>query len=590
MLFVTYSNPRQQQELEHAAGPLEFGRIAHRGAQRVVLDDPHVSRDQLRIRERSNGLLEIENLSRQVPVYLADGTSIAPGGKLEAPLPLRLNVGLTVIDVALGGGEVMPDSWQTVYQPVRSIAATRPNLTLAGIAESITPQTLAQWFETVIAVQHSAAGSAEFYQETARAVVDLVGLDRAMVLLRAEGEADWQVAASHSTASGSHADFSRTILRRLVAERQTFYRAAEPHSDAGSLLGVEAVVVSPIFGPNGEVAGALYGLRTASSGTRRAGIHPLEAQVVQLLAAAVGSGLARVKREAEATRLRVQFEQFFTPELARELQRDPALLEGRDRTVTILFSDIRGFSGLSERLGPVDTFRLVGDVMERLSARIEEHGGTLVNYIGDGLMAMWNAPGDQHDHAARACRAALAIVDELPALTERWKQQVGAPLGVGIGLNTGVARVGNTGSSRRFYYAPLGHAVNVASRVEGATKYLGVPILISGPCRQMIDGEFQTRRLCRARLPGLASAIDLYELHPTTTDPRWLEHCSQYEQSLASYESGQWDEACRGFYRLLSESQGQHYDIPSLILVGRSVECLKSPPDDFDPVLELAHK
>ena len=139
---------------------------------------------------------------------------------------------------------------------------------------------------------------------------------------------------------------------------------------------------------------------------------------MQLLAAAVGAGLARQQKEAEAARSRVQFEQFFSSALANQLQADPTMLDGRDCQITVLFSDIRGFSGLSERLAPAETCRLVGDVMERLTGRIVEHGGVVVDYVGDGLLAMWNAPVAQADHAVLACRAALAMIDELPG-TER---------------------------------------------------------------------------------------------------------------------------------------------------------------------------
>ncbi len=158
-------------------------------------------------------------------------------------------------------------------------------------------------------------------------------------------------------------------------------------------------------------------------GTAGSVIQPLEAQLVQLLAAAVGAGLTRQQKEAEAARSRVQFEQFFSSALANQLQADPTLLEGRDREVTALFSDIRGFSALSERLSPEETCRLVGDVMERLTARIADHGGV-------GRRLHWRRPAGhversaiQTDHAVLACRAALAMIDELPALNKDCKRR-----------------------------------------------------------------------------------------------------------------------------------------------------------------------
>ena len=134
--------------------------------------------------------------------------------------------------------------------------------------------------------------------------------------------------------------------------------------------------------------------------------------MVQLLAAAVGAFLAR----AAVAKTRAQFEQFFSPELVRELERHPDLLEGRDQEVTILVSDLRGFTTIVERTDARTTCQLVRDLMERLTERIAEQGGVIVDYAGDGILAMWNAPVPQPDHPVSACRAALAMLGELPAL------------------------------------------------------------------------------------------------------------------------------------------------------------------------------
>ncbi|HEV3022466.1 MAG TPA: adenylate/guanylate cyclase domain-containing protein, partial [Pirellulales bacterium] len=487
-------------------------------------------------------------------------------------------------------------SWRTVTQPSQRSMSIRESLNLAEVGQSLAPETLAHWFETVISVQRSAASSQQFYDETARAVVELVGLDLGQVLLRrlnADGECVWESAASHSTPQGVNARFSVAVLNRVLQERRTFFRASDPGDSTGSMIGVESVVVSPIYDPQDEIVGAIYGLRVGANLLKAPGIRPLEAQLVQLLAAAVGAGLARLQGEAEATRWRVQLEQFVSSEVARELERDPMMLDGRDREVTILFSDIRNFSRLSEQLGPVDTFRLVRDVMDHLTQRIYEQNGTLVDYIGDGILAMWNAPADQPEHAVLACRAALAMFEDLPALNAKWQVRLGSPIALGVGLNTGLARVGNTGSERRFNYAPLGHEVNLASRVEGATKYLGVPILITGSTQARLHGSFATRRLCRARLMGIESVVDLYELHAEGADAEWLQRRDDYERGLALFEAGEWSRAYRVVSPLLSQpSDAAPDDVPSLALMGRTIHCMqnKVSPQDFDPVVEFGRK
>ena len=291
-----------------------------------------------------------------------------------------------------------------------------------------------------------------------------------------------------------------------------------------------------------------------------------------------------------AARRHVQLpEQFFSQELARELDRDPSLLEGREREVTILVSDIRGFSRIAEQLGPRETCLLMNDVLERLTFQIHEQGGVVVDYIGDGIMAMWNAPVDQPDHGARACRAALAMQGELPGLNEHWHDRIQVPLALGIGINTGTALVGNTGCPRKFKYGPLGNTVNLASRVEGATKQICVPTLITGSTHAHLTGTFATRRLCRVRVVGIEKPVDLFELHATELEPDWQFRRDLYESALSLYESSRWTEACRTLYPMLAGQEGR-YDLPTLSLIGRAIECLKSSPSEFDPVIDLTDK
>jgi adenylate cyclase len=272
------------------------------------------------------------------------------------------------------------------------------------------------------------------------------------------------------------------------------------------------------------------------------------------------------------------------------LDRNPALLDGERRELTILFSDIRGFSRISEKLSPEDTCALVRDVMERLTNRIREHHGVVVDYIGDAILALWNAPADQPDHALLACRAALAMQKELPGLNERWADRIGGPFGLGIGLNTGEALVGNTGSRSRFKYGPLGHAVNLASRVEGATKQMGVPALITGATHAALGKhDLATRRLCRVAVVGIDHPVDLYELHADRLDPAWQARRDTYEEGLRHFEAGEMPRACRAFHALLEGQEGR-YDLPTLGLLGRAIEHLKDPTRPFNPVLKLDTK
>jgi adenylate cyclase len=504
MIIVTISNPQQNQQLQHDAGPLEVGRGQQRQARRVRLEDPYASRDHLRIEELSDGKIRLDNLSTRQAVVVTRGPTIPTGGTLTLTPPVRLTIGRTEVVLARDepADRATHEPMHTIIAPSRGSFPAR----LDVLGDAPAPEILAQWLERVIHLQHSVGGATDFPRQVARALVELVGLDLGMVLLHRDGI--WSVAAVHAPDEHCTLNFSRTLLARVLAERRTFYQnAGGPADPALSLQGVEAVVASPIFGLKDEVTGALYGTR-AFRGRGQVAIRPLQAQLVQLLAAAVGANQARTT----ALRTRFQFEQFFSPELVRELERDPALLEGRSQDVTILVSDLRGFTRMAERLGAQTTCQLIRDMIERLSEWIVQQGGVIVDYAGDGILAMWNAPLPQPDHAERACRAALGMLEEMPGLNARWEGVVGNPLQLGIGLNTGTAHIGNTGSSRKFKYGPHGHTVNLASRVQDATKRLGANILISSSTLAQVSGLFLTRSAGPVEIAGVKEPVLLHEL------------------------------------------------------------------------------
>ncbi len=587
-MLQVYASNKWESKSKQYVGPLVFGRDPVGGVDRCVLQDPFVSRSQLKVEELPNGRVRFENLSQTNRITFADGSILETGTNCERTPPVRVTIGQTLIDVSLAEPVVnVPDSLRTISQPVIGSTAGSQGI-LATLGESTSSETLARWFETVLVVQRAAASSPEFYAQTARAIVELVGLDCGLVLLkRGDG---WVVAARHAPGDNEGGGFSQTILRRVVEERRTYFDDLRADRSSASLMDVTAVVASPIIDERSDsVVGVLYGARYRSPTRASCEIKPLEAQIVQILASIASMGRARVATEAEATRRSVQFEQFFSKDLSSELERDPGLLDGREREVTILFSDIRNFSRLSESLSPRETCRLISDVMDRFTKRIREHHGVVVDYIGDGLLAMWNAPKDQPDHALLACKAALAMQSEMPALNEAWQGLLSGPLGVGIGLNTGMALVGNTGSSQKFKYGPLGHAVNLASRVEGATKHLGVPVLITGSTKEKMGEEIINRRIGKVRVKGIAHAVDLYELIDEAVAPELCSRTKSYENALALYESGRFAEACQVLYPLLLGQEG-HYDQPSLTLATLAMGCLKTPPKDFDPVFELDQK
>jgi adenylate cyclase len=513
MLCIHVANKKQDLHTQHSDRVLEFGRGPRRQAQRIIIDDPTVSRDHLQVQELPSGRLQVKNLSHRAELPLPDGTALPAGVSADIGLPCRLSIGQTSLSIELaatameGAAERFDkNAYLTIQAPMARRDTQAPIPGLQSLGEALSSETIASWLETVITLQRFPADSRELYDRIARALVELVGLELGIVLL--QRPPGWTVAGFHAVNDRIDARYSKTLLTHVVAERRTFYQDVNSLAyQAASLMDLAAVVASPIFGLQDEVAGVLFGSRSVR-GRRSGGICPLEAQIVQLLAAAVGTNLTRTV----ATRTRALFEQFFSPELVGELERDPKLLEGRNQDVTILVSDLRGFTSISERLAPDTTCRILRDVMEPFTERIVEQGGVIVDYAGDGILAMWNAPVAQPDHVVRACRAALAMIDELPALNERWLATVGAPLNLGIGVNSGPARVGNTGSIRRLKYGPHGFTVNFASRIQASTKQFGVPILVSQSVQETLPPSFNTRPIGPVSLAGISDEVVLYEL------------------------------------------------------------------------------
>jgi adenylate cyclase len=251
-----------------------------------------------------------------------------------------------------------------------------------------------------------------------------------------------------------------------------------------------------------------------------------------------------------------------------------------------MFCDIRGFSRISFSLGAARTIEWCRDVLDVLSECVLREGGVLVDYIGDGLMAMWGAPDEQPDHAARACRSALAILELLPALNARWQETLGEPMMLGIGINTGLAQVGNVGSRHKFKYGALGNTVNLASRVQGATKYFKTRVLLTGGTQACLDESFRTRCLGKVKVVGISAPVALYELFA----PDWpfaCQACEEYARALSLFEAGEFSPAARTLANWRGLCPG---DDSVMVLLYRSVKAMVEGAPAGHPVWELTEK
>lgn len=291
---------------------------------------------------------------------------------------------------------------------------------------------------------------------------------------------------------------------------------------------------------------------------------------------------ARVNSSLERQRLREQeLAQYFTPQLARHLLRHPEILAtGRSTEVSVLFCDIVGFSRVADRLGPDATLHWLSAVLGAMSDCVMAEDGVLVDYTGDQIMALWGAPQDQPDHADRALRCAAAMMRALPALNEEWNAITGQETAVSIGINTGAGFVGNIGTPQKFKFGALGNVVNIASRVQGATKFVRASVLFTEPSRRALRTPVASRRLGHVRVNNIEAPVELHELF-ATPQPDSARLAAGYEAALSKCETGDIETASALLCDLLEDFPD---DGPSLLLVSRTIGA------DFDPVWTLPGK
>lgn len=266
------------------------------------------------------------------------------------------------------------------------------------------------------------------------------------------------------------------------------------------------------------VASALFGIlyNTALFLFIDRGIVPnmLHANAAWLLSAAalVGGKYAAGEREKEI--IKKLFSRYVAADVLRELLRNPAQVElgGKEVEVTVLFSDIRGFTSLSEKLEPTALVRLLNRYFEAMTAPILEQRGVLDKYIGDAIMAFWGAPLADAMQADHAVRAALDMKKALAKLNEDFRAEGIPEIATGIGIYTGKAVVGNVGSSARFDYTVIGDTVNAASRLEGQTKEFGVPIIIGEQTKKQLTENYTLKKLGSVKVKGKEEMLDIYSV------------------------------------------------------------------------------
>ena len=285
-----------------------------------------------------------------------------------------------------------------------------------------------------------------------------------------------------------------------------------------------------------------------------------------------GIGVRYVQEKKHSAYITDAFSRYLSKDLVSEIvdKRHELKLGGAKREITVFFSDIRSFTSISEKLSPEKLVHLINLYLNRMTSIILKHKGTVDKFIGDAIMALWNAPLKEEDHPKLACESAIEQIKDLKELQKELKQQKLPPINIGCGLHTGEAIIGNMGSEDRFDYTAMGDTVNLASRLEGLTKQYGADIIVSEATYQKVKDDFLFRKLDAVKVKGKNKPVIIYELFAENSKEN-INLVEQFEKALELYFKSKFKEAIKEF-------QKNKDDVASKLFIERCKEYIKNPP------------
>ncbi|MGD2124595.1 MAG: adenylate/guanylate cyclase domain-containing protein [Desulfobacteraceae bacterium] len=295
--------------------------------------------------------------------------------------------------------------------------------------------------------------------------------------------------------------------------------------------------------------------------------------------------------ERERKKIRGAFSYYVSRAVVNEMLKDPEKLKlgGDKKDLSVLFSDIRGFTTISEGMTPEELVHLLNEYLTIMTDIVFKYDGTLDKYMGDAIMAVYGAPLEQRDHPHRACYSALEMMEGLRKLNEKWTREGKTPLDIGIGINTGMMMVGNMGSEQRFDYTVMGDAVNLGSRLEGANKNYQTNILISEYTYERVKDKFVCMELDSVRVKGKTLPVSIYQLvGPMNIPEAQKEAVKHFHQGLELYKQQKWDEAIEVFQSVTAMDKNI---LAAGLYIQRSLELkINPPPPDWDGVFTMESK
>ncbi len=309
----------------------------------------------------------------------------------------------------------------------------------------------------------------------------------------------------------------------------------------------------------------------------------------------VYSGITLYKyafEEGEKRFIKSAFGQFLSPVVVNRLVDNPSLLKlgGESKELTAFFSDVAGFSTISEKLTPHELVELLNDYLTEMTDIILKYEGTVDKFEGDAIIAFFGAPVPYEDHARRACLAAIEMQLRLEEMRAVWKAEGKHELFMRIGMNTGEMVIGNMGSKTRMDYTMMGDSVNLAARLEGVNKQYKTETMISQFTYEMVREDIETRELDRIRVVGKSEPIKIYEVlgRKGEVDQQTRDILPLFHQGLQHYSNREWKKALACFEKVLKVHDK---DGPSLTYSQRCIDYQLNPPqDDWDGVYEMQSK
>lgn len=379
------------------------------------------------------------------------------------------------------------------------------------------------------------------------------------------------------------------IARNGVVEPGPFLRLLIATLIA-ALAAVAAWSFRPLLAFVSWTAMVLLGVAGATIAFNYAFALPVVEPVLASLAAMAATiGFRFIVADKDRRLLQKSFALYLAPHVINRMLSSNKLPElgGETREITAFFSDIEGFSLISEKMSPDSLMTLMNEYLSAMTDVIESHGGYVDKYIGDSIVAVFGAPADDPDHAANAARAALDCCKKLAELNASSPTFQRSKLAQRIGINSGEALVGNFGSQRRFNYSVMSDAVNLASRLEGANKFYGTTVIASETTVALAGDAFAWRELDAIRVKGRTQALKIYELLALSGELETSRKAliAAYAEGLAHWRAREFELAAKQF------GQSAEIDRPAALFCARARELARNPPGaDWDPIRSLQEK